>query len=149
MAVRHLKVNSKSDPADTSLVRPSDWNADHTVEGAVELVIDGSGSTITSGIKADIVLPYDGTFTSWTLLADVAGSIVIDLWLEQYVDYPPTVADTITASAKPTLSSASKATSSTLTGWTTAFTAGDVLRVYVQPTPATVTRVLLSLGTLS
>ena len=39
---------------------------------------------------------------------------------------PPTVADTITASAKPTLSSATKSEDTTLTGWTTAVTAGDV-----------------------
>lgn len=35
MAVKHAKVSAKSDPADTSLVRPSDWNADHSLTGNV------------------------------------------------------------------------------------------------------------------
>ena len=31
MAVKHSKVSAVSDGGDTSLVRPSDWNADHTI----------------------------------------------------------------------------------------------------------------------
>jgi hypothetical protein len=42
-------------------------------------------------------------------------------------NFPPTVADTITASAKPTLSSAQKSTDSTLTGWTKTLSAGDYI----------------------
>jgi hypothetical protein len=30
MAIKHAKVSAIQDDADTSLVRPSDWNADHT-----------------------------------------------------------------------------------------------------------------------
>jgi hypothetical protein len=41
------------------------------------------------------------------------------------------VGDTITASAKPTVTTATKAESSTLTGWTTSITAGDELYVNV------------------
>ena len=32
-----------------------------------------------------------------------SGSIVIDVWKDTYANFPPIVADTITASAKPTL----------------------------------------------
>jgi len=53
------------------------------------------------------------------------GDAVIDLWKDTYANFPPTSADTITASARPTLSSAVKGQSSTLTGWTTAVAAGD------------------------
>lgn len=34
MAVTHSKVSAVSDGADTDLVRPSDWNADHTIDWA-------------------------------------------------------------------------------------------------------------------
>ena len=69
-----------------------------------------------------------------SLLADAAGSIVLDLWKDTYANAPPTVADTITASAKPTLSTVVKNESSTLTGWTTSCAAGDVIRGNVDST---------------
>lgn len=106
--------------------------------------IDGGGSAISTGIKGDIVIDFACTINNATLLADQTGSIVLDLWKDTYANYPPTVADTITASAKPTLSSATKAQDNTLTGWTTSVTAGDIIRVNVD-SAATVTRVLLAL----
>ena len=33
ITVKHTKVSTVPDSADTSLVRPSDWNADHTLTG--------------------------------------------------------------------------------------------------------------------
>lgn len=93
-------------------------------------VIDGGGSVITTGVKAFVSCPYTGTITGARLLstdpAVTTSSIVIDVWKLGYASYPPTVADTITASAKPTLSSAVKSDDTTLTGWTTSVTAGDV-----------------------
>ena len=67
-----------------------------------------------------------GTRLSTSMPRVTSGSIVIDVWKDTYANFPPTVADTITASAKPTLSSATKSDDTTLTGWTTAVTAGDV-----------------------
>ena len=87
--------------------------------------------------------------TSWTLVADQTGSIVIDLWKDTYANFPPTVADSITGSAKPTLSSAVKNQSSTLTGWTTGISAGDIIRFNVD-SASTLTRITLSIqGTLA
>lgn len=94
-------------------------------------IIDGGGSTITTGVKGDIIIDAACTITQVTLLADQSGSIVIDLWKDSYGNHPPTVADTITASAKPTISSATKAQDSTLTGWTKNITAGDIIRFNV------------------
>jgi hypothetical protein len=54
------------------------------------------------------------------------------------------VGDSITASAKPTLSSAIKSRDATLTGWTTAIAAGDILGFSVSSV-TTLTRVTLSL----
>ena len=95
------------------------------------IIIDGSGATIGTGIRGDLVIPFNCTITQWTLLANQTGSIVVDIWKDTYANFPPTVADSITASAKPTISSAVKGQSSTLTGWTTTFNAGDILRLNV------------------
>jgi len=108
------------------------------------ITIDGGGSAITTGIKGDIVVPFDGTITGWTILADQSGSIVIDVWKDTYTNYPPTVADTIAGSEKPTLASASKNQDLTLSTWTVAVTAGDIIRFNVDSI-TTVTRVLLSI----
>jgi hypothetical protein len=94
--------------------------------------IDGGGSAITTGAKKVYLrVPWNCTITGWTILLDQSGSIVIDVWKDTYANFPPTVADTITASAKPTVTTATKATSTTLTGWTTALAAGDVLEFNV------------------
>ena len=79
---------------------------------------------IAAGYSDSVRIPFSGTITGWTLLADQVGSIVIDVWRDTYANYPPTDADSITASAPPTLASAQAAESTTLTGWTTAVTAG-------------------------
>ena len=110
--------------------------------GSFGVTVDGGGSVITTGIEGYIQIPYNGTITSWTILADQSGSVVFDVWKDTFSAAPPTVADTITGSAKPTLSSAVKATSSTLTGWTTSVTAGDIIGFNVD-SASTITRVTL------
>ncbi len=110
----------------------------------VLVTIDGGGSAITTGIKGDVVVPYACTITGWTLLADQSGSIVIDVWKDSYANFPPTVADTIAGSEKPTLSTATKNQDLTLTTWTTALTAGQILRFNVD-SAATVQRVALAI----
>lgn len=96
----------------------------------------------TAGLQQEVIAPFSSTITQWTILADQAGSAVIDIWKDVYANFPPTVADKITGSAKPTLASAIKAQSSILTGWTTAITAGDILKVNLDSV-STVTRLLL------
>ena len=116
-------------------------------KGNFNYIIDGGGSAITTGIKSDIEIPFDCTITSVTLLGDQSGSIVIDLWKTTYSAFDnsthPVVGDSITASAKPTLSSASKSTDSTLTGWTKSITSGDIIRVNVDSCTTTERCVLI------
>jgi len=114
-----------------------------TLPGGLQVVIGGTSGAITAGVKADVEMPFAGTITAARLFADQTGSIVVDVWKDTYANYPPTVADTITAAAKPTLSSADKYQDTTLTGWTTAFAAGDTLRINVD-SATTVTRVTLA-----
>jgi hypothetical protein len=109
------------------------------------ILIDGGGQVITTGIKGDLVLPYTGTITKWTLVADQVGSIVIDVWKNTYANYPPTVANTITGSQKPTLASAVRNQNTSLTAWLPTVTAGDVFRYYVESTDSLITRVTLAI----
>ncbi len=110
------------------LEREEDGEApDTTLNSAVVFIIDGGGSTITTGEKGHVTMPFDGEIISEELLADQTGDIVIDIWKDTYANFPPTVADTITASAKPTISSGVKDSDTTLTGWTKTFSEGDVL----------------------
>jgi hypothetical protein len=118
------------------------WSTPATgaVRRQVTVILDGAGSAITTGVKAMLSLPVAGTWKKWRLLsidaAATSGSIVIDIWKDSYANYPPTVADTITAAAKPTVSSANKAESSTLTGWTTTFVAGEIVAFNVDSVTA-------------
>jgi hypothetical protein len=111
---------------------------------AAPFIIDGGGSTITTGIKGDIEWAFAGHVRGVRMFADQSGSIVIDIWKDSYANFPPTVADTITASAKPTISSTTKSQDTTLTGWTTAFSAGDIYRLNVDSVTS-ITRVTLSI----
>jgi len=88
---------------------------------------DGQGSAVAAGSLVYVRVPVAGTITSATLFADQSGSAVVDVWVDTYANYPPTVADTITAAAKPTLSAAIKSEDTTLTGWTTSVAAGSVV----------------------
>lgn len=110
----------------------------------INVVIDGGGSAITTGIKHDVQIDFACAIISATLLADQSGSIVIDIWKDTYANYPPTDADSITAAAPPTISTATKSQDTTLTGWTTAIAAGDTLRFNVDSI-TTITRVTLAL----
>ena len=120
---------------------------DATVVGlsaAIVFIIDGGGAAITTGEKGHISMPFAGEIISSELVADQSGSIVIDIWEDTYANFPPTDDDSITASAPPTLSSGQKSQDTTLTGWTTTFSEGDILAFNVD-SASTVTRVTLTL----
>lgn len=130
--------------ATTFLRDDATFSALPTRTGSLGMLIDGGGSTITTGVKGYLEIPFACTIQAVTLLADVSGSIVIDIWKDTYASYPPVVGDSITAAAKPTISAAVKSQDTTLTGWTTSITAGDILGFNVD-SATTVTRVTLVL----
>jgi hypothetical protein len=101
-------------------------------------------TTTTGAKKLYYPVPFACTITGWELVADATGSVVIDIWSDSFANYPPAVGDTITGSAKPTISSSNKASSTTLTGWTTALPAGHYLEVNVDSV-TTITNVTLTL----
>jgi hypothetical protein len=111
---------------------------------AIVYMIDGGGEAIDTGEKGHLDIPFDCTITGWILLADQSGSIIIDVWNDSYANFPPTVADTIAGSEKPTLSSGQKNQDLSLGTWTTSVSAGDILAFNVDSV-STVTRVTLTI----
>jgi hypothetical protein len=93
----------------------------------LEVAIDGNSTPITAGLKGYMEIPFNCEIVSAILLADVSTNTVIDIWKDTYANYPPTVADTITAAAKPTLSSAVQYKDTTLIGWTKTLNQGEIL----------------------
>ena len=111
-----------------------------TIDAAVPRQIGatwGSASALVAGDCADVVarVPKAGTITgAYVYTRGGTGSCVIDVWNDTYANYPPTVADSITASAKPTVSSGIKSANTTLTGWDKTLAEGDVLVFHVDST---------------
>lgn len=101
---------------------------------ALSVVFDGAGLVVPTGLFVDVPIPEDYNLTAerWTLVGDLAGNMVVDVWKVPFSGFPPTIANTITGIDKPTLTAADHAQSSTLNGWTTSISGGDVLRFYVE-----------------
>ena len=112
---------------------------------SIVYVIDGGGAIYSNGVKGFLQIPFNCTITAVSLLADQTGSTVIDIWKDTYANFPPTGADSITGAAKPTITASNKSVNSTLTGWTTTITAGDVLAFNVDSV-TTITRVTITLS---
>lgn len=117
-----------------------------TVGGSksINVTIDGGGTAPQVDTKCYVRVQYSGTIKSWHIFGDVSGSCVIDVWKDTYANYPPTVADTIAGTEKPTLSSAIKNEDTTLSTWTTSVSEGDILCFNVD-SATTLTKIYLSL----
>jgi len=96
-------------------------------------IIDGGGATPATGLwKAYFPVPYAGTITKVTALADQSGSISLDVLKTTFSSFDaggthPVDGDKISASAPVAISSSTKYQDSTLTGWTTSVSAGDII----------------------
>lgn len=103
---------------------------------AVSFSIDGNGSTIGTGVKKYIFMPFNGTLVSASVLADRSGSISLEVWKCTQSQFDagsthPVSADKITASAPLSISSGTsfyRNEGDYQSLWTTAsFSNGDVL----------------------
>jgi len=75
--VKHSKVSAIPDDADTSLIRPSDWNADHTLTGTIDIANGGTGQTTANAAFNALApsqtgntgkyLTTNGTDSSWSV----------------------------------------------------------------------------------
>ena len=102
----------------------------------LSVVLEGYGSVIGTGVRGHLYIPYPCTVVGAVLLADQAGSLVVDIWKSAFSAFPPVIAGTIVAAAKPTLAAAASSRDLTLTGWSTTLAAGDVLAFNVDSVSA-------------
>lgn len=101
------------------------WTADPET-GAGEQ----GGFTIPLSLEADgqvrLEIPFAMTLVSYRLVGD--DDIVVDIWKDSFANFPPTDADSITGGNEPTLSSATTAEETDLSGWgSVSVAAGDWL----------------------
>lgn len=115
---------------------------DGTLAIQLPVAFTATVSVAATGIQWIGHIPDGMTIQSWEMVADASGSVVLDLWVASAAI--PEGTDKITGSAQPTLSSVQFASSSTLTGWTTGLTAGDILAINVD-SASTATSVTLTL----
>lgn len=97
----------------------------------VNFNVYSSAGAIPDGEKGAVVIPFDSTIVRMDILAEQATDAEVDIWASNYGGYYPTSGDSIVAAAPPTLTGSIKNTDSTLTGWTTALSAGDILVFWV------------------
>jgi len=142
----HLAASEATDVAHTEATLATHaFDIPGVGEGQIVVNIDGGGSAITTGIKGDLYIPFSIQLIWVTMLADQSGSIVVDVWSDSYDNFPPTDADSITASDPPTISTATKSQDTNLSTWTVAVPGGNTLRFNVDSV-TTITRLAMTFG---
>jgi len=112
---------------------------------AIEFIIDGGGSAITTGVKGFLEIPFKCEILQCSLLADVSGAIKIDIWEDAYANFPPTNDDTITGGNEPEIAASGvKDQDSTLTSWDKSLASGAIIAFNVDSC-TTITRCTISL----
>lgn len=111
---------------------------------AIVFVFDGGGSTMTTGEKGDVWIPFACSVMGWTMVADAAGSVKVELWVSSYAAHPHASADLIFSTDQPLISGVRKNQDTALTSWLTSINAGDVMTFYLSEA-VTATHVILTL----
>ncbi|HBL23904.1 MAG TPA: hypothetical protein DDZ40_07270 [Deltaproteobacteria bacterium] len=96
-----------------------------SVAGSFGVSIDGAGQSISIGVKQYLIMPFACTITGWHLVGSPQGTVVLDVWKK--AGAVPTVADSITGTEKPSLSSAEMNSDTNLSTWAMSVSAGDVI----------------------
>lgn len=114
-----------------------------TQEDLIGVSLDGSGAVLVAGSKGHREVAWACAILGWTLLADVAGSVVVDVRACSYAAWPTTV--TICGGVYPSLAAAQKGQAAAGGCVGVSLAAGDVLEFVVTGTPVTVTKAWLFL----
>ena len=116
------------------------------LNGSFGVTVDGIIGIVQVGTTGYVVMPYDGTITSWVLTANASGTVSFDI-TKASSGVIPTVSIIGGGGVYPTLSSQQIVTGSNLTAWITTFSAGDVFgfSVRASPAPATIKNVTLTI----
>lgn len=101
------------------------------IERSVAFLFDGDGEVLLAGPEARRRLEFGGVIDRWSITevsdTPISTTTVVDIWADTDANYPPTVADTIAGTEKPTLTAATNNEDTTLTTWTPGVLAGDWL----------------------
>lgn len=109
---------------------------------ALVFQFDGGGADIEPGLKVDLPdLPFPCDFLRWSLVADGAGSAVVDVLSSNYANFPVMIS--ITGTEKPTLTAVRKAQDTDLTSWSP-IVQGDILRGEIISISAGIKRLALT-----
>jgi hypothetical protein len=156
ITVKHSKVSTIPDDADTSLVRPSDWNADHTLVGlgtmaeqnANNVAITGGSITGVTGVGTVTSVGGTGTVNGVTLTGTVTSSGNLTLGGTLDLSSPPTIGNTAPNTGKFTTLEATGTSSLGTTSTTYVTITGDASYPMVKAAGGTNTPLVLSpLGT--
>jgi hypothetical protein len=94
--------------------------------------VNGSGAITTPANDVPVIITAAGTLKEVFIVTQGGtGSCVVDIWKAPFSSYPPTVSNSITGGSPPSIVAGTKYDNSTLTGWTTAFAANDVLMFHL------------------
>jgi hypothetical protein len=100
--------------------KPFNWRSVEVsrLPHAVTFYVDGSGSTLTTGTKNPIKIPYGGTLKGWTLVAKPSGSVTVDIYRSINNAGLPSVSIIGLTGTKPALASSVENSSTSFTNWT-------------------------------
>jgi len=119
ITIKHSKVSLVADGGDSSLVRPSDWNADHDFTGTLPVANGGTGVTSSTG-TGSVVLSTSPTLTTPNLGTPSAAT------LTNATNLPIVAGTTGTLTVARGGSGATSLTGVLKGNGTSAFTAGNV-----------------------
>jgi len=92
----------------------------------------GASIDISSiGIAGYITIPYNGTITGWQVIGDIVGTCVFDVW-KTAAGIIPTMSNSIVGTEKPNLTAQQINSDLSLTTWTTAVSAGDIVGISLE-----------------
>lgn len=134
-----LAENNLSDVASAATSRTNLGVAN----GQITVSFDGGGSAIAENSQIELIVERACTILEWSMVGDQSGSVTVDIWRDIFPTIPDN-ADSITGGNEPALSLGQTATDATLSGWTTALNAGDLL-IFNAESITSVTRATLVL----
>lgn len=105
-----------------------------------------TGSALVAGSTATtyFTIPYACTISAWNITLSPADTATIDIWKIATGTAIPTVSNTIVASAAPAISTGTAIHSTTLTGWTTAVAANDIIGINLKAVGGTATQATIN-----
>lgn len=101
------------------------------MRAAMTFTLDALGNVIADGPADDQPVPFPCEIVGWNIIGDGVGSIEIDIWVDSFANFPPTLADSITGGNPPKMLAAQKAEDDVLDGWSAVLDQNDCIRLNV------------------